>query len=250
MELKPHIFVAMSFAEDYLPRYQKVIAPAISSIDHNGSALTPTRVDISKTGDSLLTDIMDGIAHSQMILADVSSIGKDSKTGRPYRNGNVMYEVGLALACRQPSDVLLVRDDDDPFLFDVSTVPHMRIDFTDTDRAQDLLRTELRARLREQRFVDDARVKIAIASLSDQELKILVQMEPDEVRGWNHGGTVLSVYEAAIMRLLDKRLFEVVGKYREGHPAYRLTPLGRVVSSTVKSDLSLYNNIRDIDPSP
>ena len=29
-----------------------------------------------------------------MILADVSSVGKDSKTGDSYRNGNVMYEVG------------------------------------------------------------------------------------------------------------------------------------------------------------
>jgi hypothetical protein len=46
-----------------------------------------------------------------------------------------MYEVGLALACRQPSEVLLVRDDRARFLFDVSVVPHMQVDFTDKERA-------------------------------------------------------------------------------------------------------------------
>ena len=62
----------------------------------------PLRVDLSKTGDiSILTDIMDGIAHSEMFLADISSTGYDSKTAEPYRNGNVMYEVGLAVACLQ-----------------------------------------------------------------------------------------------------------------------------------------------------
>lgn len=51
-----------------------------------------------------------------MVLADVSSIGKDNVTGEAFRNGNVMYEVGLALACRHSSEVLLIRDDNDKFL--------------------------------------------------------------------------------------------------------------------------------------
>jgi hypothetical protein len=56
--------------------------------------LQPYWVDVSKTGNSILTDIMNGIAHSRMVVADVSSIGKDSKTSESYRNANVMYEVG------------------------------------------------------------------------------------------------------------------------------------------------------------
>jgi hypothetical protein len=108
MQLKPQIFVAMSFAEPYRTRFEQVISPAISSVRVDNVALVAYRVDNSQSGDSILTDIMDGIAHSRMILADVSSIGRNSTTGEPYRNGNVMYEVGLALACRQPCDVLLV----------------------------------------------------------------------------------------------------------------------------------------------
>ena len=240
LEVKPQVFVAMSFADVYRVRYEQVIAPAISSIQLNGTSLVPYRVDISKSGDSILTDIMEGVAHSRMILADVSSVGKDSKTGEAYRNGNVMYEVGLALACRNPSDVLLVRDDKDKFLFDVSTVPHMHLDFTDLEKARAALQAELLARVREQNYLTDARVKLAVSSLSNQEIELLSQfseLSESQVRGWEVGGTVLSVYEAAIMRLLDKRLITLVGKFEKGFPGYRPTQLGRIVANIAKSGL-------------
>ena len=147
--------------------------PAIESIELDGIKLTAYRVDNSKTGDSILTDIMDGIAHSQIILADVSTITRD-KDGFVYRNGNVMYEVGLALACRQPSEVLLIRDDNDEFLFDVSTIPHITINFDDVSSAFGILQQKLIERLREQSYVNDARVQIAIASMSSDELKQLI----------------------------------------------------------------------------
>ena len=135
MEMRPQVFVAMSFAPQYQARYQEVIAPAIRAVALGDTTLTPHRVDLSKSGDSIITDIMDGIAHCRLFLADVSTIGKDAATGAPYRNGNVMYEVGVALACRQSAEVLLLRDDDDKFLFDVSVIPHMRVNFTDREAA-------------------------------------------------------------------------------------------------------------------
>ena len=126
LDLKPHVFVAMSFSERFKSRYNNIIAPAIRAGRVQGMGLEPHRIDLNKTGDSMLTEIVEGIAHSQLVLADVSSVGTDAGTGQTYRNGNVMYEVGIALSCRQPEEVLLVRDDDDKFLFDVSTIPHMR----------------------------------------------------------------------------------------------------------------------------
>ena len=246
LEVKPQVFVAMSFADEYRMRYEQVIALAISSIQLNGTSLIPYRVDISKSGDSILTDIIEGVSHSQMILADVSSVGKDSKTGESYRNGNVMYEVGLALACRHPSDVLLVRDDKDKFLFDVSTVPHMHLDFTDIENARTALQNELLARLREQNYLTDARVKLAVASLSNQEIELLSQLaelSEGQARGWDVGGTVLSVYEAAIMRLLDKRLITLVGKFEKGYPVYQPTQLGRIVARIAKSGLPKFPSV-------
>jgi hypothetical protein len=151
-----------------------------------------------------------------------------------------MYEVGIALACRNPSDVLLVRDDKDKFLFDVSTVPHMHLDFTDHGKASAALQAELLARLHEQSYLADARVKLAVASLSNQEVGLLSQfaeLPEGQVRGWNTRGTVFSIHEAAVMRLLDKRLIALAGKFNQGFTGYRLTPLGRIVAEIAKSRL-------------
>jgi hypothetical protein len=139
-------------------------------------------VDLSQTGDSILSTIVDGIAHSRLVLADVSAVGRDSVTGAPYRNGNVMYEVGIALACRQPADVLLIRDDRDHFLFDVSTIPHMTLDFTQRDTACELLREALQSRLNEQDFLHDARVQMALSAVDHDSANVLVRAALDGSR--------------------------------------------------------------------
>ena len=245
MELRPQVFVAMSFDEKYQSRWEEIIAPAIRLIEIDGVNLEPYRVDLSKTGDSILTDIMDGIAHSQLVLADVSSVGRDSETGEPYRNGNVMYEVGLALACRQSAEVLLVRDDRDKFLFDVSTIPHTSVDFSDKKVALEKLRDELVARMKERDYINDGRVQLAAARLSKQEvdhIRILANMAPRGVWGmrkekqWDPFGVDQS------KRLLDKQLLRLVGQFEDGYPAYRLTPLGYAVGRNVQSGLQEFKS--------
>lgn len=231
LELKPQIFVAMSFDARYQARFENVIAPAIRLIQIDGVTLAPFRVDLSKSGESILTEINDGIAHSRLVLADVSTIGKDSVTGHAYRNANVMYEVGVALACRQPHEVLLVRDDTDKFMFDVSTIPHKRIDFTNEERAKLELKEELLGRLRETNHVNDARVQMAIANLSSGEIDVLkyVASLPPKHAIRNEGdGNVAGL--VSIPRLLDKQLIRFVGQFKIGHPGYVPTPLGRIVA--------------------
>lgn len=241
MELKPQVFVAMTFAPAYQARYDNVIAPAIKSVLLNDSPLAPCRVDVSQSGDSILTDISDGIAHSQLVLADISTVGEDSVTGVPYRNGNVMYEVGLALACRQPSEVLLVRDDHDRFLFDVSTVPHVTIDFTDAAAACRQLAEELVKRLREQRLVNDGRVRMTMASLSGEVVSLLRKMDhaPNKVWGQKVKG-LANWYSQATSRLLDKQLIRVAGQFEEDEIAFAFTPLGHVVQQLVKKGLRTF----------
>lgn len=236
-DIRPQVFVAMSFADQYAPRFTEVIAPAIHSIKVGNVPLEPLRVDLSKSGDSILTDIIDGIAHALVVLADISVVGRDSVTSIPYRNGNVMYEVGLALACRQPSEILLVRDDKERFLFDVSTIPHLTIDFTQKGAAIQRLQEELLARIRESKHVNDARVQLALASLSAEEmalLRIAAAYSPGAAWGYPDDGTVNFLRLAAIPRLLDKQLIKLVGQFEEGHPAYTFTQLGFVVANLVK----------------
>ena len=228
--------MAMSFAPRYQARFEKVIAPAIRSIQVAGATLEPFRVDLSKSGDSILTEINDGIAHSRLVLADVSTIGKDSATGHPYRNGNVMYEVGIALACRQPHEVLLIRDDADKFLFDVSTIPHKRIDFTNEQQAKFELQEELQGRLSQADYLNDARVQAAIANLSGGEINVLghiAALRPGHAIKNEGDGNVAGL--VSIPRLLDKQLIRFIGNFKTGHPGYVPTPLGSVVVEFLKA---------------
>lgn len=208
----------------------------------NGIQLKPLRVDLSKTGDSILTDIMDGIAHSEMFLADISSVGYDSKSAEPYRNGNVMYEVGLAVACRQASEVLLIRDDRHKFLFDVSTIPHKYIDFTDAAEARKELQVELMARLRERNYIYDARIKLAIATLSAEEKRVLenfAKYGPEQGFGFSETGRINFTAMAAMPRLLDKQLVQTFAVGNDGQPVYRWTRLGYVVAKGISANLPM-----------
>jgi len=228
------VFVAMSFAEPFKKRFDEIISPAIEGIEYGGQNLIAHRVDLSKTGDSILSDIIDGISHSVMVLADVSVIGHDSKTGNSYRNGNVMYEVGLALACRQSSEVLLIRDDKDKFLFDVSTVPHKHLDFANAKEASKLLKEEIENRLKEIDRLRDTRIQLAAASLTLNERQILSTFREYSMDHsfWftikeNHGML------AAIPRLLDKQLIITTGITHDGFAMYKWTELGKIMADNI-----------------
>jgi hypothetical protein len=171
-----------------------------------------------------------------MVLADVSAVGRDSVSSEPYRNGHVMYEVGIALAVRQPSEVLLVRDDNERFLFDVSTVPHLRVDFTREDAAQALLVETMVARLRERRITDDARTQMALLSLTTEEvqqLRYVATMPPDHIFGPKQANIIDFVGLAVYPRLLDKQLIQVAGTLPNGNMAYAPTRIGRAVAQFI-----------------
>jgi hypothetical protein len=257
MSLRPEVFVAMSFAEPYEKRFEEVIRPAIESISWENQKLKPVRVDFSKSGDSILTEMTDRIAHCQIFLADVSTVGYDSKTATPYRNANVLYEVGLAVACRQSTEVLLIRDDKHPFLFDVSAIPHKYINFTDPKKAKKELRVELQARLKERERLSDARVDLSIATLSSEEMSMLNELlafgphanfgfpEPRYGHLSHSRGSPIPnevtlrdvLLMSAMPRLLDKQIIKVVGKNQYGEPMYAWTQLGYVVAQKTRQHL-------------
>ena len=108
---KKQVFIAMPFSAEFQHRYENVIRPTIDSM-----GLTSFRVDASKISDSVIDEILAGIGESVLVLADVSA---DSSG---IRNGNVMYEVGLAHAHRPAQSVILIRSDSQPLLFDLSNV--------------------------------------------------------------------------------------------------------------------------------
>jgi len=228
-EVKDTVFVAMSFDSRFTARFSDIIKPAIEAY----------RVDNSRNGDSILTDICDGIAHSRLILADVSVIDEGRYTDTPIRNGNVMYEVGIALASRQPSEVLLIRDDDKKFLFDISTIPHIRLNFGDKLEAVRQLRLALCDRVRESRLLQDARLRIAAQSLTANELRILKELSclaPNEAKDFsNQFDQVPILIDAGLTRLLQKGCIRAIAlRSKNGAILFAITPFGHGLLETVE----------------
>jgi hypothetical protein len=133
------VFVAMSFDPRFNSRWVDVIAPAIRAVSGNNVPLEPYRVDTRRVSDSILTEILGGVSNHRLVFADITSISH--LDGRPIRNGNVMYEVGLAHAIRLPEEVLLFRSDSDPLLFDVANI---RLNIYDPDGKPEDARQKVR----------------------------------------------------------------------------------------------------------
>lgn len=122
------VFVAMSFDERFDKRWQEVIKPAVENIIVNGTQLEPYRVDFGKGSDSILTEILMNISNCNLFFADLTTIGQLNEN--PIRNGNVMYEIGIAQAVRLPEEVILFRSDKDPLMFDLVNI---RVNYYDPD---------------------------------------------------------------------------------------------------------------------
>ncbi len=233
LERRPEVFVAMPFADRFNARFNDVIAPAIRDC-----GLEVNRVDQSKSGDSVITQIIDGISHAEIVLADISVLGELDE--RPIRNANVLYEVGLAHAIRLPEEVLLVRDDREQMLFDVSVIPVLQIEFDETGRARTRIASEIDARRLERQSIYDKRVAALADRLSIEELQLIADrgaMGLDE--GWGiapENMKPLSRMPQAIARLLEKDMIRILRKSSDGFATYSWTPLGKVVVHRVHSE--------------
>lgn len=117
-EIREEVFVAMPFHDEFSPIWNEGIKPAIAG-DIPGP-IKARRVNATILSGSIITDILDGIAHSKLVIADISVATTGKWAGQ--RNGNVMYEIGLAHAVRQSTEILLIRSDNEPINFDVAHI--------------------------------------------------------------------------------------------------------------------------------
>lgn len=152
----------MSFDAAFKTRWEDVISVAIRHVSVNGTPLEPNRVDARRIGDSILTEILGSITNDCLILADVTSLGHFD--GRPIRNGNVMYEIGLAHSVRLPEEVLIFRSDSDHLLFDVANV---RVNSYDPDGDPDHARSQVTDAIIESLRELDQRRSLAVKSAAE-----------------------------------------------------------------------------------
>lgn len=169
------VFVAMSFASQFNHRWENVIKPGVNRVEINGVKLEAYRVDVSVVGDSILTEVLQGITNARLVLADLSTLHVLNDTA--CRNANVLYEVGIAQALRMPEEVLLFRSDRDRLLFDLANV---RVHYYDPDNAEqeaiDKVATFVSEALKELDFRKNVFVQRAADSLDGPCMDILLQI--------------------------------------------------------------------------
>lgn len=248
------VFVIMSFDDRFTSRWTDVIAPALASIHVNDTPLRPHRVDARQIGDSILTEILTGISNSRLVFADITELGKVD--GRSVRNGNVMYEVGLAHSRRVPEEVLLFRSDSARLLFDVAHVRvHSYNPESDPSGSIEKVVTVGLEALREIDLQRHLTVKQASEALDDDALNALADIAQaakytmDSPGG--PGGVIgRQLRLAQIRRLLDLGLIattytptdaEAVERFAKKEKVdmahYEATELGKVVLSNIASRL-------------
>ncbi len=84
--VRDSVFVAMPFHDEFTPIWRDAIQPAIEQ--DLQPHLQAERVDATTLSGSIITGILDGIAHARVVLADISIAQEGRWKGQ--RNGNVM----------------------------------------------------------------------------------------------------------------------------------------------------------------
>ena len=171
-EIKDEVFVAMPFHGEFMPIWEMAIRPGIEQ--GSGGQLRARSVDVAVLSGSVITDILDGIAHSHLVLADVSVASEGQWRGQ--RNGNVMYEVGLAHAVRQSSEILLIRSDDEEINFDIAQINVHRYRRDDLQLTKTQIAQWVADLLRQIRQEKSLKVQKAIELLDSDATKYLSEM--------------------------------------------------------------------------
>lgn len=151
------VFVAMPMSDhDFEPIWTDVYENAIQSV-----GLQPYRVNIPKTGDSILIDILRGLRRARLVLVDITP---DNKSGE-YPNANVMYELGIAHTIRLPETVIVVRRMGAKIPFDISHIRALEYDSSNKKSAQDSIRSYLDGALADGRSLRDDLIDTAWSAM-------------------------------------------------------------------------------------
>lgn len=248
------VFVAMSFDNRFDSRWASVIQPAIERLrGSRNEMLQPFRVDLSRVSDAILTEILREIAECHCIVADITAM--EVVNGRPIRNANVMYEVGLAHAARLPEEVILFRSDNHKIDFDVSGV---RVHHYDPDGDAAEARGVVARTIADSLSALGARRRATLEMLSRRltQPAFALLIKAKRMRLFSHpSGAInalqeadaaallleLGAIEAKFTRFTENAIKE--GRVNDATPTmeYALTPLGLSLFDLVTRDMGFHD---------
>lgn len=231
---RDEVFVIMSFAAEFEARWHDVICPMIEA-DLN---LIANRVDYNLSGESILYDILDGIANARLVIADITSTDMTDSSGTtwPQRNGNVMWELGVAHSMRLPDEVIIVRSDNEPSIFDLTQFRAFQYDPLDVISARHILRTLAEDRLRSIDQTKHRKVREAIDSLDADSLALMLANEASDFFSVSRASTMREIMgemtagiKPAIRHLLTLGIIRFDSNTAANAYAYHWTDFGKAV---------------------
>jgi flavin-binding protein dodecin len=160
---RDEVFVVMSFAQEFEDTWHKIFEPTI----RDDLTFKPHRVDYNISGDSIVHDILDGIAHARLVLADITCARMRDTRGViwPQRNGNVMWELGVAHVMRLPDEVIVIRADNEASIFDLTQFRAFNYDPNDVESARRVLLNLMKDRIKSIEQAKSAYVQRCVQSM-------------------------------------------------------------------------------------
>jgi len=226
----------MPFHDEFSRVWEHAIRPAVEQ--DLQPPLVAVRVDESLLSGSIVTDILDGIAHARIVLADISV----AQTGkwRGQRNANVMYEVGLAHATRQSTEVILIRTDKEEVNFDLAGIRVQSYDKADLPGTRTLIHTLLEDAIRQIDQSKSLQVQKAVDALDADTMEFITRWAAEP--GFHGpspasmGAALLSIIKsAALSRLQTLGVVRCVPNHPSGQAAFFWTEFGNAVIAKLRA---------------
>jgi len=223
-EQQNKLFVCMPFHDAFDSRFNDKIIPAAKEAGFENA----TRVKEDTEGQVVMDKILDGIANSKMVLVDLTDDPKSPCEYSKHVNGNVLYEAGIANAMREPSAIVMIRDQD-PTTADFD-IRGMTINQPpDGLLTKDWLLSLLKTSLDNHKWFESKRVKAAAESIDEFGLGLMLN-KGKRPNGWNHFNTAGFAVEVkmSVLRLIDLGIlwFNTARSRRPEEYAYHWTSFG------------------------
>jgi hypothetical protein len=231
---RDEVFVIMSFAKEFNARWQNVLKPAIEE----DLGLLANRVDYSLSGESIVHDILDGIANARLVIADISSSAMMDLNGEtwPQRNANVMWELGIAHSMRLPEEVIMVRSDDDPSIFDLTQFRAFRYQPDDVSNSRAVIHYLGQDRLKIIDQTKHRKVREAMDLLDADSMALMVANKGNAIFSLSRPATmgdimgeIASGIKPAVRHLLSHGIIKFDANVPTSEYAYHWTEFGKAV---------------------
>ena len=220
-EQKNQLFVCMPFDGSFDEKFSKITRVACEL----GFECAKT-VKEGLVGGDLLQEILDGIGNSRTLLFDLSDDHESNNS-----NHNVVYELGIATAIREPDDMLLIKKKSEKKIpFDVS---HLRYNEYDGNLEEKWLVDKLDKIVKNQEWSKSRRIASIARAIDSSGHTLLVNIYAIVGLDNFHDASIGRLMDAklAILRLMDLGIlrFEVSQERSKREWSYYWTPFGKEV---------------------